>query len=102
MWTFKEIKEDQQKIHHNLLNGKQEQNLLLIKKMKSLIKEQYNIDFPNDPYKQLELAIAAIFKSWMRNRTVEYRRHYGITKEIADGTAIIVSEMVFDNKGKDN
>ena len=32
---FKEIKEDQQEIHHNLLNGKQEQYFLLIKKMKS-------------------------------------------------------------------
>jgi len=100
--SFKEIKEDQQKIHHNLLNGKQDQYPLLIKKMKSLIKEQYNIDFPNDPYKQLELAISAIFKSWVRNRAVEYRRQYGITKEIADGTAIIVSEMVFDDIGNDN
>ena len=72
---FKEIKEDQQKLHNKLLNGKQQdQYLLLINKMKSLIKEQYNIDFPNDPYKQLELAISAIFKSWMRNRAVEYRR----------------------------
>ncbi len=97
---FKEIKEEQQKIHHNLLNGKQDQYLLLIKKMKSLIKEQYNIDFPNDPYRQLELAISAIFKSWMRNRAVEYRREYGITKEIADGTAIIVCEIVFDYIGK--
>jgi pyruvate,orthophosphate dikinase len=93
---------DQQKLHNKLLNGKQDQYLLLINKMKSLIKEQYNIDFPNDPYKQLELAISAIFKSWMRSRAVEYRRQYGITKEIADGTAIIVSEMVFDNIGKDS
>lgn len=99
---FKEIKEEQQKIHHNLLNGKQDQYIILINKMKSLIKEQYNIDFPNDPYRQLELAISAIFKSWMRNRAVEYRREYGITKEIADGTAIIVCEMVFDYIGKDN
>ena len=98
MEIFKEIK-DQQKIHLSLLNGKQEQ-YLLIKKMKSLIKEQYNIDFPNDPYKQLELAISAIFKSWMRNRAVEYRCQYEITKEIADGTALIVSEMVFDDIGK--
>ena len=100
---FKEIKEDQQKLHNKFLNGKQQdQYLLLINKMKSLIKEQYNIDFPNDPYKQLELAISAIFKSWMRNRAVEYRRQYGITKEIADGTAIIVSEIIYDNIGKDN
>ncbi len=99
---FKEIKEDQQKIHNKLLNRKQDQYFLLIQKTKSLIKEQYNIDFPNDPYKQLELAISAIFKSWMRKRAVEYRRQYRITKEIADGTAIIVSEMVFDNIVKDN
>ena len=102
MDTFKEIKEDKQEINHNFSNRKQDQYLLLINKMKSLIKEQYNIDFPNDPYKQLELAISAIFKSWMRSRAVEYQRQYGITKEIADGTAIIVSEMVFDNIGKDN
>ena len=35
-------------------------------------------------------------------KAVEYRHQYGITKEIADGTAIIVCEMVFDNIGKDN
>jgi pyruvate, orthophosphate dikinase len=100
---FKEIKEDQQKLHNKLLNGKQQdQYLLLINKMKLLIKEQYNIDFLNDPYRQLELAISAIFKSWMRNRAVEYRRQYRITKEIADGTAIIVSEIFYDNIGKDN
>ena len=65
MDTFKEIKEDKQEINHNFLNRKQDQYLILIKKMKSLIKEKYNIDFPDDPYKQLELSIAAIFKSWM-------------------------------------
>jgi hypothetical protein len=37
--------------------------------MKSLIKEKYNIDFPDDPYKQLELSIAAIFKSWMEKKS---------------------------------
>ena len=97
MDIFKEIKEDKQKINHNFSNRKQDQYHILIKKMKSLIKEKYNIDFPDDPYKQLELAISAIFKSWMGKKAVKYRRQYGITKEIADGTAIIVCEMVFDN-----
>ncbi len=100
--TFKEIKEDKQKINHNFSNRKQDKYLILIKKMKSLIKEKYNIDFPDDPYKQLELAISAIFKSYMGKKAVEYRRQYRITKEIADGTAIIVCEMVFDTIGKDN
>lgn len=101
MDTFKEIKEDKQEINHNFSNRKQDKYLLLIKKMKSLIKEKYNIDFPDDPYKQLELAISAIFKSWMEKKAVEYRHQNGITKDIADGTAIIVCEMVFDNIGKD-
>lgn len=101
MDTFKEIKEDKQEIYHNFSNRKQDKYLLLIKKMKSLIKEKYNIDFPDDPYKQLELAISAIFKSWMGKKAVEYRHQNGITKDIADGTAIIVCEMVFDNIGKD-
>ena len=101
MDTFKEIKEDKQEIYHNFSNRKQDKYLLLIKKMKSLIKEKYNIDFPDDPYKQLELAISAIFKSWMGKKAAEYRHQNGITKDIADGTAIIVCEMVFDNIGKD-
>lgn len=101
MDTFKEIKEDKQEIYHNFSNRKQDKYFLLIKKMKSLIKEKYNIDFPDDPYKQLELAISAIFKSWMEKKAVEYRHQNGITKDIADGTAIIVCEMVFDNIGKD-
>lgn len=100
--TFKEIKEAKQKIYLNPLDGEQDQYLNLIKKMKSLLKEQYHIDFPNDPYKQLELAISEVFKSWMGNKAVEYRNQYGITKEIADGTAIIVYELAFDNMGKDN
>jgi pyruvate, orthophosphate dikinase len=60
---FKKIK-DQLKIHqHNLFNDKQDQYLILTKRLKSLIKKQYIIDFPDDPYKQLEFAISAIFKS---------------------------------------
>jgi pyruvate, orthophosphate dikinase len=70
--------------------------------MKSLIKEQYNIDFPDDPYKQLEFAISAIFKSLMDEKAVKYRQQFGITKEIADGTAIIVSSMVIDSMKKIN
>lgn len=101
MDTFKEIKEDKQEINHNFSNRKQDQYLLLINKMKSLIKEKYNIDFPDGPYKQLELTISAIFKSWRGKKAVEYRHQNGITKDIADGTAIIICEMIFDNKGKD-
>ena len=54
-------------------------------------------EFPDDPYKQLELAIKAVFNSWMSERAVEYRRYYKITPDIADGTAVNVVTMVFGN-----
>ncbi len=54
-------------------------------------------EFPEDPYKQLELAIKAVFNSWMSERAVEYRRYYKITPDIADGTAVNVVAMVFGN-----
>jgi pyruvate,orthophosphate dikinase len=58
--------------------------------------------FPEDPYKQLELAIIAVFKSWMGKRATEYRRQYKISPEMANGTAIIILEMVFGNMSHDS
>ena len=55
--------------------------------------------FPMDAYKQLELAIDAVFRSWMGRRAVEYRRQYNITPETANGTAVIIVAMVFGNMG---
>ncbi|HJS83213.1 MAG TPA: PEP/pyruvate-binding domain-containing protein, partial [Nitrososphaera sp.] len=37
--------------------------------------------FPSDPYKQLELAIDGVFRSWTGKRAVEYRRQYNITPD---------------------
>lgn len=58
--------------------------------------------FPEDPYKQLELAIIAVFKSWMGKRATEYRRQYKIPPEMANGTAVIILEMVFGNMSHDS
>jgi pyruvate,orthophosphate dikinase len=58
--------------------------------------------FPEDPYKQLELAIIAVFKSWMGKRATEYRRQYKISPEMANGTAVIILEMVFGNMSHDS
>jgi hypothetical protein len=38
----------------------------------------------------------------MDEKAAKYRQQFGITKEIADGTAIIVSSMVIDNMKKIN
>ncbi len=57
--------------------------------------------FPEDPYEQLEIAIKAVFNSWMGKRAVDYRREFNITPEMANGTAVNVVTMVFGNLGDD-
>ena len=58
--------------------------------------------FPEDPYEQLELAIKAVFNSWMGKRAVDYRREFNITPDKANGTAVNVCTMVFGNRGNDS
>ncbi len=58
--------------------------------------------FPEDPYKQLEIAIAAVFRSWNGKRAIDYRRQFKITKDMANGTAVNICTMVFGNMGNDS
>ncbi|MFQ6022727.1 MAG: pyruvate, phosphate dikinase [Acidiferrobacterales bacterium] len=58
--------------------------------------------FPDDPYEQLEIAIKAVFGSWMGKRAVDYRREFNITDDMANGTAVNVVAMVFGNMGDDS
>jgi len=58
--------------------------------------------FPQDPMEQLEIAIKAVFGSWMIKRAVDYRREFGITADMADGTAVNICTMVFGNMGDDS
>jgi len=67
-----------------------------------VVKEHTGKPFPEDPYEQLELAIMAVFNSWMGRRAVDYRREFHITPEMADGTAVNVVTMVFGNLGNDS
>jgi pyruvate,orthophosphate dikinase len=57
--------------------------------------------FPSNPDEQLELAIKAVFNSWMGERAIVYREKNHITKDIADGTAVNVVAMAFGNMGED-
>ncbi|MCO6413199.1 MAG: pyruvate, phosphate dikinase [Thiogranum sp.] len=57
--------------------------------------------FPDDPMEQLEIAIKAVFNSWMGKRAVDYRREFNITPDMANGTAVNVVTMVFGNLGDD-
>lgn len=56
--------------------------------------------FPQNPFKQLELAIEAVFKSWNGDRAVSYRRIQGISG--LNGTAVNVQTMVYGNMGNDS
>ena len=58
--------------------------------------------FPTNPNEQLQLAIEAVFKSWMGERAVVYREKNNITKDIANGTAVNIVTMVFGNMGNDS
>jgi pyruvate,orthophosphate dikinase len=67
-----------------------------------MIMEKTNQPFPNDPYVQLEIAIEAVFKSWMGKRAIDYRKEFHITPEMANGTAVNICTMVFGNMGEDS
>ncbi len=58
--------------------------------------------FPEDPYKQLEISIKAVFSSWNGKRAVDYRREFNVTTDMANGTAVNVCTMVFGNRGDDS
>ncbi|MCA9191393.1 MAG: pyruvate, phosphate dikinase [Planctomycetales bacterium] len=67
---------------------------------KTLYKEHTGEDFPQDPMKQLEKAIEAVFKSWMTNKAVKYREIEGIRGLL--GTAVNCQSMVYGNMGDDS
>ncbi|MEM4043390.1 MAG: pyruvate, phosphate dikinase [Sulfolobales archaeon] len=70
----------------------------LVEEYKKIIRNNWG-DFPEDPYKQLELAIRAVFRSWMNPRAIFYRIANKITPDMADCTAVNVVAMVFGNTG---
>ncbi len=69
----------------------------LVARFKAAIKERTGNDFPNDPIEQLWGAICAVFRSWMNERAILYRKMEGIPDEW--GTAVSVMAMVFGNMG---
>ena len=55
---------------------------------------------PDDPERQLRLAIEAVFRSWESDRARAYRAKEGIPDDL--GTAVTVQAMVFGNRGADS
>ena len=70
----------------------------LVELFKGAIKKQTGSDFPSDPKEQLWGAICAVFRSWMNDRAILYRKMEGIPDEW--GTAVSVMAMVFGNMGE--
>jgi pyruvate,orthophosphate dikinase len=62
-----------------------------------IVRKETGIDFPQTPYRQLELAIEAVFKSWNGKRAIDYRNAASIPHDL--GTAVNIQTMVFGNLG---
>jgi len=69
-------------------------------KFKVIFKKKTGQDFPDDPYKQLEMATEAVFKSWNGKRAIDYRNAANIPHDL--GTAVNIVTMVFGNMGDDS
>jgi pyruvate, orthophosphate dikinase len=68
--------------------------------LKDLVQQETGKPFPTDVLEQLELAIKAVFNSWMGKRAVDYRNEFKIPHDL--GTAVSVVAMVFGNMGDDS
>lgn len=73
----------------------------IVKQYKQICDKHTGKKFPTDPTQQVELAIKAVFGSWMGERAIVYRDKNNITRDVADGTAVNVVSMAFGNMGND-
>jgi len=72
----------------------------IVEMFKEVYKEEKGEDFPQDPKVQLFEAVKAVFRSWMNERAIVYRRMNDIPASW--GTAVNVQSMVFGNMGEDS
>ena len=69
----------------------------LVVEYKQIVKDATGEDFPQDPRKQMDLAVEAVFRSWNTDRARIYRRRERIPHDL--GTAVNICTMVFGNMG---
>ena len=72
----------------------------LVGTFKKVYRQHVGSDFPQDVYKQLELATKAVFESWMGKKAIDYRKATNISDDL--GTAVNIVTMVFGNMGEDS
>lgn len=73
---------------------------IIVEKFKDIYKKEILLDFPDDPFEQLRLAINAVFGSWFGDRAKTYRKLYMIPDDL--WTACNVQSMVFGNIGENS
>jgi pyruvate,orthophosphate dikinase len=71
----------------------------VVRRYKEVYSRHLNQPWPEDPMRQLEQSIEAVFKSWNTDRAVRYRQLNDI-RGLA-GTAVNCQTMVFGNMGND-
>ena len=74
--------------------------IALCDEYKKVYKKHTGKSFPQDPLKQLELAVEAVFKSWNTPRAISYRNKDGIRGLL--GTAVNVQAMAYGNMGDES
>ncbi len=67
---------------------------------KGIYKEELGEEFPQDVWKQLMMAVDAVFRSWNNERAILYRKINNIPDDM--GTAVNIVKMVFGNMGDDS
>ena len=67
----------------------------LVEDYKKVYRDEIHEDFPQNPMKQLEIAIEAVFSSWNNPRAVIYRDLNDISHDL--GTAVNIQAVVFGN-----
>jgi pyruvate,orthophosphate dikinase len=67
-----------------------------------IVRDHTGKPFPDDVFEQLEIAVQAVFKSWLSKRAIDYRRQFNITSDQANGTAVNIVTMVFGNLSDDS
>jgi pyruvate,orthophosphate dikinase len=72
----------------------------IVAEFKHLVQKETDTSFPEDPFAQLKMAVAAVFESWNGRRAVIYRQANGIPDTL--GTGVNIQTMVFGNLGPDS
>ncbi len=96
---------DNHKINSNIIQDSDVTTEILtsvIDDYKKIIHKTTGSAFESDPKKQLVEAVKSVFRSWMSQRAVDYRKINNITNEDILGTAVNIQSMVFGNKGNNS